>query len=335
MAVEPKEYTKLAAEIMAVRAKKETPLAMVRTYGCQQNVSDGEKIKGMLQQMGFGFTEDQEEADFILFNTCAIREHAEDRIFGNVGALKYLKRRNPSLIIALCGCMMEQEHVVERIRKSYPFVSLVFGTHSLSSFPQLVYETLTGAKRVFQRGGEDTIDENIPVRRDGRFKAWLPVMYGCDNFCSYCVVPYVRGRERSREPEAVLKEARQLIEGGYKDITLLGQNVNSYGKNLPEPGEFRKAAQGNQRYGGGLLAAVYDQPPQGLHQRADRRDGFFGTYRKTSAPPLPVGQQPGAEGDEPALYSGTVFGNHPLRQGEDARPFHHQRHHRRLSGRDL
>ena len=182
MAVEPKEYTKLAAEIMAVRAKKETPLAMVRTYGCQQNVSDGEKIKGMLQQMGFGFTEDQEEADFILFNTCAIREHAEDRIFGNVGALKYLKRRNPSLIIALCGCMMEQEHVVERIRKSYPFVSLVFGTHSLSSFPQLVYETLTGAKRVFQRGGEDTIDENIPVRRDGHFKAWLPVMYGCDNF---------------------------------------------------------------------------------------------------------------------------------------------------------
>lgn len=240
MAVEPKEYTKLAAEIMAVRAKKETPLAMVRTYGCQQNVSDGEKIKGMLQQMGFGFTEDQEEADFILFNTCAIREHAEDRIFGNVGALKYLKRRNPSLIIALCGCMMEQEHVVERIRKSYPFVSLVFGTHSLSSFPQLVYETLTGAKRVFQRGGEDTIDENIPVRRDGRFKAWLPVMYGCDNFCSYCVVPYVRGRERSREPEAVLKEARQLIEGGYKDITLLGQNVNSYGKNLPEPVNFAK-----------------------------------------------------------------------------------------------
>ena len=228
LAVEPKEYTKLAAEIMAVRAKKETPLAMVRTYGCQQNVSDGEKIKGMLQQMGFGFTEDQEEADFILFNTCAIREHAEDRIFGNVGALKYLKRRNPSLIIALCGCMMEQEHVVERIRKSYPFVSLVFGTHSLSNFPQMVYETLTGAKRVFQRGGEDTIDENIPVRRDGHFKAWLPVMYGCDNFCSYCVVPYVRGRERSREPEAVLKEARQLIEGGYKDITLLGQNVNSY-----------------------------------------------------------------------------------------------------------
>ena len=225
---------------MAVWAKKETPLAMVRTYGCQQNVSDGEKIKGMLQQMGFGFTEDQEEADFILFNTCAIREHAEDRIFGNVGALKYLKRRNPSLIIALCGCMMEQEHVVERIRKSYPFVSLVFGTHSLSSFPQLVYETLTGAKRVFQRGGEDTIDENIPVRRDGRFKAWLPVMYGCDNFCSYCVVPYVRGRERSREPEAVLKEARQLIEGGYKDITLLGQNVNSYGKNLPEPVNFAK-----------------------------------------------------------------------------------------------
>ena len=129
---------------------------------------------------------------------------------------------------------------MERIRKSYPFVSLVFGTHSLSSFPQLVYETLTGAKRVFQRGGEDTIDENIPVRRDGRFKAWLPVMYGCDNFCSYCVVPYVRGRERSREPEAVLKEARQLIEGGYKDITLLGQNVNSYGKNLPEPVNFAK-----------------------------------------------------------------------------------------------
>ena len=233
------KYTKLVSDIMSARAIGPVPKALVRTYGCQQNISDGEKIKGMLAEMGYEFTEDENEADFILFNTCAVREHAEDRVFGNVGALKALKKRHPSLIIALCGCMMEQEHVAERIKKSFPFVGLVFGTHSLQHFPQLLYRTLTCGKRVFERGGSDKeVFEGLPVRRDGEFKAWVPIMYGCDNFCSYCIVPYVRGRERSRASENIIAEVKDLINAGYKDITLLGQNVNSYGKNLDEDINF-------------------------------------------------------------------------------------------------
>ena len=238
---EQDRYIADVAQIMQVRARGEMPLALVRTYGCQQNVADGEKIKGMLEKMGFGFTDKEEEADFILFNTCAVREHAEDRIYGNVGALKNIKRRNPSLIIALCGCMMEQEHVADRIRQSFPFVNLVFGTHVIHRFPQLLREVLTDSHRVFERGDDSedkTIIEGLPVHRDGNFRAWLTVMYGCDNFCSYCVVPYVRGRERSREPEAIEQEFRELVAAGYKEITLLGQNVNSYGKGLKNPISF-------------------------------------------------------------------------------------------------
>ncbi len=207
------------------------PLACVRTYGCQQNVADSEQFKGMLAQMGFGFTDDPEEADFILFNTCAIREHASDRVFGNVGALKHIKARRPHVLIAVCGCMVQQEHVAEKFRKSYPFVGLVFGTHVIHRFPELLCRALTGGKRVSETPTEDgVIAEGLPVRRDGTFKAWLPIMYGCNNFCTYCIVPYVRGRERSRSPESILQEARQLVAEGYKEITLLGQNVNSYGK---------------------------------------------------------------------------------------------------------
>ncbi len=220
---------------MNVRKRGEKPLAYIHTYGCQQNVADSEKIKGMLNIAGFDFTDKDTEADFILFNTCAVREHAEDRVFGNVGALKNIKRRHPSVIIALCGCMMEQKSVSDRIYNSYPFVNLVFGTHSISKFPQLLYDVLVNSKRVIDNDETDnTIYENIPTLRDKNFKGFIPIMYGCDNFCSYCIVPYVRGRERSRESDAVIDEARSMIEAGYKEITLLGQNVNSYGKGLKE-----------------------------------------------------------------------------------------------------
>lgn len=208
-----------------------SPLALVRTYGCQQNVSDSEHIKGMLAVMGFGFTENADEADLILFNTCAVREHAEDRVFGNVGALKNLKRRNPHLLIVLCGCMVQQEHIAEKFYKSYPFVNLIFGTHVLYRFPELLCGVIEENKRRVEIPAEDgNVAEGIPVHRDGTFKAWLPIMNGCNNFCTYCIVPYVRGRERSRDPEAILAEARELVAAGYKEITLLGQNVNSYGK---------------------------------------------------------------------------------------------------------
>ena len=231
------EYLDLTAELMSIRKLGDEPLAYVRTYGCQQNVADSERIKGMLARAGYGFTENVEEADFILFNTCAVREHAEDRVFGNVGALKKLKRRHPQILIALCGCMMEQEHVAERIHRSFPFVGLVFGTHCMHIFPELLYKSLVDGSRLIVRDNDDKlVHEGVPTLRDGSFKGWLPIMYGCDNFCTYCIVPYVRGRERSREPDIIIAEARDMIERGYKDITLLGQNVNSYGKGLsPRP----------------------------------------------------------------------------------------------------
>lgn len=211
----------------------EKPLACVVTYGCQQNVADSEHIKGMLREMGYGFTEDRMQAQLIIFNTCAIREHAQDRVFGNIGMLKSYKHNNPGVVIACCGCMMQQQYVADKIKKSFPFVDLVFGTHVVYKLPQLLYQTLTRKKRVFELPDTDgAIAEGVPVLRDSDKKAWIPIMYGCNNFCSYCIVPYVRGRERSREADAIVKEARELVEAGYKEITLLGQNVNSYGKDL-------------------------------------------------------------------------------------------------------
>ena len=208
--------------------------AYTHTFGCQQNEADTERIRGMLHEMGFSMTDVVEEADFILFNTCAVREHAEDRAFGNIGALAHLKKKRPEVIIALCGCMAQQQKNVDKIRKSYPQVSLLFGTHALWRFPSLLYRVLNGEKRVFDIGGEDCgeIAEGLPVLREKGAKAWLSIMYGCNNFCTYCIVPYVRGRERSRRPEEIEKELRELVAAGYKDITLLGQNVNSYGKDL-------------------------------------------------------------------------------------------------------
>lgn len=209
------------------------PKACVITYGCQQNVADSEKIKGMLDLMGYDFTDNRLEAQLIIFNTCAVREHAEDRVFGNVGALKSYKRENPDVIIALCGCMMQQKHIADKIKQSYPFVDLVFGTHVIHCLPELLYKALTGRKRVFEIPEMDgAIAEGIPVKRDNDAKAWLPIMYGCNNFCTYCIVPYVRGRERSRSRDDIINEFKQLVSEGYKEITLLGQNVNSYGKDL-------------------------------------------------------------------------------------------------------
>ena len=210
-----------------------SPLALVRTYGCQQNVSDSEHIKGLLADMGFGFTEDPAEADLVLFNTCAVREHAEDRVFGNIGALKSYKTRRPGMILGVCGCMVQQEHITEKLKKSYPYVDLIFGTHVLHRLPELLWQVLISGRRVSEiPDSAGVIAEGLPVYRDGGVKGWLPIMYGCNNFCSYCIVPYVRGRERSRDPEAVVEEARQMVAAGYKEITLLGQNVNSYGRYL-------------------------------------------------------------------------------------------------------
>lgn len=224
-------YKELVLRFYAEQKHAAAPLACVRTFGCQQNVSDSEHIKGMLAEMGFEFTEDPETADLILFNTCAVREHACDRVFGNVGALKRIKVQRPHVLIAVCGCMVQQPHVAEKFQESYPFVGLVFGTHVIHRLPELLWQALHSDGQLSVTPQQDgVIVEGIHARRDGTFKAWLPIMYGCNNFCTYCVVPYVRGRERSRTPESILSEARELVDAGYKEITLLGQNVNSYGK---------------------------------------------------------------------------------------------------------
>ena len=233
-----KQFTQKVSSVISA-SYDEKPKACVITYGCQQNVADSEKIKGMLEIMGYDFTDDRLEAKLIIFNTCAVREHAEDRVFGNVGALKSYKQKNHDVVIALCGCMMQQQHIADKIKKSYPFVDLVFGTHVVHKLPELLYKALTGKKRVFDIDDTDqVIAEGIPVKRDNDAKAWLPIMYGCNNFCSYCIVPYVRGRERSREKADIIAEFKCLVEQGYKEITLLGQNVNSYGKTLEHPISF-------------------------------------------------------------------------------------------------
>ncbi len=215
------------------------PRAFVLTLGCQQNEADSEKLCGMAQACGYEMTDVAEEASLIMVNTCAIREHAEQRALSLVGQYKHLKAKNPELVIVVCGCMVVQEHRIEDIRRRYPYVDILFGTSSLHRFPELLWEKLTRKKRVL-RGDESVyaVAEGIPVRRESTFRAWVSVMYGCNNFCSYCIVPYVRGRERSRAKEAIVEEVRGLVEAGYRDITLLGQNVNSYGKDRAEGYDF-------------------------------------------------------------------------------------------------
>jgi tRNA-2-methylthio-N6-dimethylallyladenosine synthase len=209
------------------------PLAMVDTYGCQQNEADSEQLRGMLQRMGYAFTEDEQQADVIVINTCAIREHAEMRVLGNVGALSHTKKKKPEQIICLCGCAMQEPHMAKKIKNSFRHVDMVFGPHALYRFPELLQEVLVERTRVFETPDvAGYIAEGLPVARKGKLKAWVSIMYGCNNFCTYCIVPHVRGRERSRDPEQILSEVRELVEQGYKDITLLGQNVNSYGKDL-------------------------------------------------------------------------------------------------------
>ena len=216
-----------------------TPVAYVETYGCQQNEADSEKLRGYLAQCGYAIGSQAEGADVVIMNTCAIREHAEQRVFGNLGALTHTKRRHPGQKIFLCGCMAGEEKVSKRVKESYPHVDGVFSTHHLWQFPEILYNVLTKPGRVFYVQEEPgSIAEGIPQVRDSGLKAWVSIMYGCNNFCTYCIVPYVRGRERSRRPECILEECRGLIENGAKEITLLGQNVNSYGKGLPEKVNF-------------------------------------------------------------------------------------------------
>ncbi len=229
-----REYTRRLA------ARGGEPLGVfVLTLGCQQNVSDSEKLSGMAESMGYRTVSTPEEAHLIVVNTCAIREHAEKRALSLVGQYKHLKAKRPELIIAVCGCMTAQEHRVKALKNSYPYVDILFGTSSIHRFPEFVAQRLAVGKRVLRSDEpENTVAEDMPVRRDSSYRAWVSAMYGCNNFCSYCIVPYVRGRERSRKKENIIAEVKELVAAGYKDITLLGQNVNSYGKDMNADYDF-------------------------------------------------------------------------------------------------
>lgn len=213
--------------------------ACIVTFGCQMNARDSEKLRGVLLAAGFEDTSSEDEADFICYNTCTVRENADKHVYGRLGKLVGLKRGKPWLIVGLCGCMMQEPQVVQKIRKSYPVVDLIFGTHNLYTFPELLYRTLTEHGRVidiWERS--DRIVENLPVQRKYPFKSGVNIMFGCNNFCSYCIVPAVRGREKSRRPEDIVAECRRLVDDGVSEIMLLGQNVNSYGKTLAQPVSF-------------------------------------------------------------------------------------------------
>jgi tRNA-2-methylthio-N6-dimethylallyladenosine synthase len=207
----------------------------IKTYGCQMNEHDSEGIAGILEQLGYAATEDETMADIIVLNTCAIRENAENRVFGELGRLKPLKVNNPDLILAICGCMSQEESVVDKVLKKFQQVDLIFGTHNIHRLPEYLHEALISKERVVEVwSGEGDIVENLPRRRVNAVKGWVNIMYGCDEFCTYCIVPYTRGKERSRLPEDVINEVKELAAAGYKEVTLLGQNVNAYGKDFKD-----------------------------------------------------------------------------------------------------
>lgn len=215
------------------------PLANTETYGCQQNENDTERIRGILKEAGYEFCESAEDADLVIYNTCAVRENAEQKVFGRIGILKHIKEQKPEMIICLCGCMVQQEHITKKIRSLHNHIDLIFGTHTLYKLPEMLYSVIKEKKKLTEIPSLDgAIAEDMPILRDTKEKAWVSVMYGCNNFCSYCIVPYVRGRERSRTPGAILKEIKELVSDGCSEICLLGQNVNSYGKDLDEDIDF-------------------------------------------------------------------------------------------------
>lgn len=240
----------------------------LRTYGCQMNENDSEKIAGMLESVGYSPADSPDDADLILLNTCCVRRNAEDKVYGRIGQLKRVKEQNPDLILAVCGCMVQQEAELAVIQNDYPYVDLVFGTHNLHRLPELLDQVQNGRRRVIEVwDSEGEIIEGLPTRRQPGFQAWMTVMYGCNNFCSYCIVPYVRGRERSRSKESILDEVRSLVGEGFCEFTLLGQNVNSYGKDLGEEYDFASLIRDVSRIAGVKRLRFTTSHPKDMSER--------------------------------------------------------------------
>ena len=235
------QYIDLVKEVVErenERLKRRLKCAVV-TFGCQMNARDSEKLTGVLREAGYEIIDEETEADFVIYNTCTVRDNANQKVYGHLGLLKSRVKKNPNLRIALCGCMMQEASVIETIREKYKFVNLVFGTHNIFKFPELLYRMLTSDSQIIDIWEDtDQIVEDLPVDRKYSFKSGINIMFGCNNFCSYCIVPYVRGRERSREPKEIIREIEKLVNEGVIEVMLLGQNVNSYGKNLDIPMSF-------------------------------------------------------------------------------------------------
>ena len=231
---------KAKQHLVRMSAEAGRPLTFcVTTFGCQMNARDSEKLTGILERIGYVEEPDEEKADFVIYNTCTVRENANQRVYGRLGQLGRIKKKNPHMMIALCGCMMQEPHVVEKLKTSYRFVDLIFGTHNIYKFAELLATRMESGRMVIDIWKDtDKIVEDLPVERKYPFKSGVNIMFGCNNFCSYCIVPYVRGRERSRDPKAIIREIERLVADGVVEVMLLGQNVNSYGKTLPEPMTF-------------------------------------------------------------------------------------------------
>lgn len=234
-------YLKACREIVKKKSEElNRPLySCVATFGCQMNARDSEKLLGILNEIGYVETDEEEKADFVLYNTCTVRENANLRVYGRLGQLKAVKKKNENMLIAMCGCMMQEEEVVEKIRTSYKFVDVVFGTFNIFELAELLYNRFVSGKQVIDiwKGTKDIVEE-LPTVRKYPFKSGVNIMFGCNNFCTYCIVPYVRGREKSREPKEIVREIERLVSDGVKEVMLLGQNVNSYGKTLDKPVTF-------------------------------------------------------------------------------------------------
>ena len=263
VAVQQDYIARMRAENAAAAADGMARRAFVLTFGCQQNEADSEKIAGLCEAMGYEITDGPEDADLIMVNTCAIREHAEQKALSIVGQYKHLKAKKPTLVIGVCGCMVTQPHRSDEIKHRYPYVDFVFGTSSLHRFPQLLFEKLEKGRRIFcPEETEYRVAEGLPIRRASSYRAWVSIMYGCNNFCSYCIVPYVRGRERSREPAEIIREVEALVREGYRDITLLGQNVNSYGKDVEGGMDFADLLAALDRIEGDFLLRFMTSHPK-------------------------------------------------------------------------
>ena len=243
------------------------PAAFVLTLGCQQNEADSEKIKGMAEDMGYVVSDSPDGVDLIVVNTCAIREHAEQRALSLIGQYKHLKANNPDLIIAICGCMTSRPERADLLRQSYPYVDIVFGTTALDRLPEYILNRMKGSKRIFTANEDFSVVEGLPIKRESSFKAWVSVMYGCNNFCSYCIVPYVRGRERSRTPKDIAEEVKNAVMNGYKEITLLGQNVNSYGSDTGGECDFPSLLESLAKIEGDFTLRFMTSHPKDVSDR--------------------------------------------------------------------